>query len=283
VRRPTSRRVQFFALGGIWTGGLVTLAIIGFIVIYVLARGLPGLSLDFFTTDPQGGLSGEGGIRSVLVSTLYLLGLTLAILVPIGLGSAIYLAEYAPYNAVTRLIRFGVDTLGGIPSIVFGIFGFIVFVTFLHFDFSILSGALALTCLLLPTLIATAEEAIRAVPRGYREAGLALGATRWQVISRVVLPAAMPGIITGVILCVGRAIGETAVLYVTMGGSAGMPTSLLSGGRTLALHVFYLATETRAFEKSLTTAAVLIIVIMGINALTNWLSQRFQAGMRGRT
>jgi phosphate transport system permease protein len=265
----------------IWGGGVITIAILLGIILFVLIQGVPSLSLEFLITPPQGGLSGEGGISTAIVGTLYLLGLTLAILLGPGIGAAIYLAEYARDNRFTRLIRYAVETLAGVPSIVFGLFGFALFVTALHFNFSILSGALTLVCLLLPTLIRTTEEAIRTVPRSYREASLAMGAGRWQTIRHVVLPAALPGVVTGIILCAGRIVEETACLYVTLGGSAAMPTSLFSGGRTLSLHLFYLAMETRAFDKAMGTGAVLIIIIISINAITNWLSQRYQAKMRG--
>jgi phosphate transport system permease protein len=256
---------------------IILLVVIG----YVLVQGVPGINWEFLTTPPGGGLAGEGGISSVIVSTLYLIAVTMVLLVPIGIGAAIYLAEYAPDNRLTRFIRYGVETLAGIPSIIFGLFGFALFVTALHFRFSILSGALTLVCLLLPTMIRTTEEAIKAVPYSYREAALALGATRWQVIRKVLLPAAIPGIVTAIILSVGRAIEETACLYVTLGGSAAMPSSLLSGGRTLSLHVFYLAMETRAFDKAMTTGAVLIITIIIINGITNWLSGRYQKKLKG--
>jgi phosphate transport system permease protein len=265
----------------IWGGGFITVLILVVVIGYVLIQGIPSISWEFLTTAPQGGLSGEGGISTVIVSTLYLVAVTIVILVPIGLGAAIYLAEYAPNNKLTQLIRYGVETLSGVPSIIFGLFGFALFVTVLHFNFSILSGALTLVCLLLPTMIRTSEEAIRSVPQGHREAALALGATKWQMISRVLVPAALPGIVTAIILCVGRAIEETACLYVTLGGSSAMPTSLLSGGRTLSLHVFYLAMETRAFDKAMATGAVLIITIIVINTLTNWTSYRFQKKMQG--
>jgi len=277
-RAKTSEKI---ALAFIWSGGLVTMLILVVIIGWVLIRGIPEISLDFLTTPPQGGLSGEGGISSTVVSTLYLVGITMVILIPIGTGAAVYLAEYAPDNRLTRLIRYGVEVLAGVPSILFGLFGFALFVTVLHFSFSILSGALTLVCLLLPTMIRTTEEAVKSVPYSHREAALALGATRWQTIYRVVLPTALPGIVTAIILCIGRAIGETACLYVTMGGGAAMPSSIFDGGRTLSLHVFYLAMETRAFEKAMATAAVLIITIIVINAVTNWLSHRFQARMRG--
>jgi phosphate transport system permease protein len=199
------------------------------------------------------------------------------------LGAAIYLAEYASDNLPTSAIRYGVETLAGVPSIVFGLFGFAVFVTVLKFNFSILAGSLTLACLVLPTLIRAAEEAIMSVPRDHREAALSLGATRWQTIWRVVLPAALPGIVTGIVLCVGRSVEETACLYVTLGGSAAMPTSVFSGGRTLSLHLFYLASETNAYEKAMGTGVVLIVTIIILNGITNFVSYRFRARFAGGT
>ncbi len=280
--RPLPKTTQRLAMFFIWGGGVITVLILMVVIGYVLVQGLPGLSLDFLTTPPQGGLSGEGGISTIIVSTIYLVAVTVVILVPIGFFASVYLAEYARDNRLTHLIRYGVEVLAGVPSIIFGLFGFALFVTALHFNFSILSGALTLVCLLLPTMIRTTEEAIRAVPYSYREAVLAMGATKWQLVWRMLLPVALPGIVTAIILCIGRAIEETACLYVTLGGSPAMPTSLLSGGRTLSLHVFYLAMETRAFDKAMATGAVLIITIIVINFLTNWLSSRFQARLGGR-
>jgi len=275
----TKQRVAWVML---WAAGVTAILILALIVGYVLAQGIGSIDLDFLLTPPAGGLSGEGGISTVIVSTVYLIVLTMAIATPLGIGAAIYLAEYAADSWLTRTARYGVETLAGVPSIIFGLFGFALFVTILHFSFSILSGALTLACLALPTLICAAEEAIKAVPSSYREAGLALGATKWQTITRVVLPAALPGVITGIILCIGRAVGETACLYVTMGSSGAMPTSILSSGRTLSLHLYYLAMETRALDKAMATGVVLIIIILIINWLTKWLSQRLYAKMRGR-
>lgn len=277
----SARTKQKIAWFFIWAGGFITILIPLSIIGYVLIRGLPSISLDFLLTPPQGGLSGEGGISTAIVTTIYLIIVTLIILTPLGIGAAVYLAEYASDSWATKAIRYAIDTLASVPSIIFGLFGFALFVTALQFKFSILSGALSLVCLLLPTLIRTAEQAIVTVPRSQREAALALGATKWQMVSRVVLPAAMSGIVTGIILCIGRTVEETAVLYVTLGGSSAMPTSLLSGGRTLSLHLYYLATETRAFEKAMATGAVLIIIIVIINTLTEWLAERFHARMTG--
>ena len=279
--RLQPKTTQGIAMVCIWGGGVITVLILVVVIGYVLVQGIPSINLEFLLTPPKGGLSGEGGISTVIISTIYLVVITVVILVPIGLGAAIYLAEYAPDNRLTSIIRYGVETLAGVPSIIFGLFGFALFVTVLHFNFSILSGALTLVCLLLPTMIRTSEEAIKSVPYSFKEGALALGTTRWQMISRVLIPAALPGIVTAIILCVGRAIEETACLYVTLGGSAAMPTSILSGGRTLSLHVFYLAMETRAFDKAMATAAVLIVTIIVINTFTNWLSHRFQRKMKG--
>jgi phosphate transport system permease protein len=279
--RLSAKATQRAAFSIIWLAGIFTVLILALIIGYVLFKGISQFNWEFLVTPPRGGLSGEGGISTAIVSTIYIVALTIASATPLGLGAAIYLAEYATDNWVTRAIRYGVETLAGVPSIIFGLFGFALFVTVLHFNFSILSGALTLACLVLPTFIRTAEEAIKAVPNSYREAGLALAATKWQTISRVVLPAALPGIITAVILCIGRAVGETACLYVTMGGSAAMPTSFLSSGRTLALHLYYLAMETRALDKAMATGLALIIIILFINWLTNWLSQRFRVRMMG--
>lgn len=280
--RLSTRTTQKIALTVVWLAGIFTLLVLVIIVLYVLSQGIRHLNWDFLVTPPAGGLSGEGGISSAIVSTIYIVALTIAIAAPLGLGAGIYLSEYATDNWITRAIRYGVETLAGVPSIIFGLFGFALFVTALHFNFSILSGALTLACLVLPTFIRTTEEAIKAVPNSYRDAGLALAATKWQTVSRIVLPVALPGIITAVILCVGRAVGETACLYVTMGGSAAMPTSFLSSGRTLALHLYYLALETRALDKAMATGVVLIIIIMVINLLTNWLAQTFRARMLGK-
>ncbi len=278
----SARSSQKIAMTLIWGGGFVTVLILVGIIGYVMIQGLPLLSWEFLSTPPRGGLSGGGGISTAIVTTIYLMAITIAVLVLPGVGAAVYLTEYARDNWLTRVIQYGVETLAGVPSIVFGLFGFAVFVTALHFRFSILSGALTLVCLLLPTMIRTSEEAIRAVPMSHRASALALGATKWQTIRHVVLPAAVPGIVTGIILCVGRAIEETACLYVTLGGSAAMPSSLLSGGRTLSLHLFYLAMETRAFDKAMATGVVLIVSIIVINTTTNVLARRYQARMSGR-
>ncbi len=284
--RHLSQRIAF---GMLWLMGLLTLVALLAVVGYVVVRGLRVVNLQFLTTPPRGGLSGEGGMSTTIVTTLYLVLLTIGIAAPLGVGAAIYLSEYAPQvgaaaGLVSRLVaiaRFGVETLAGVPSIIFGLFGYALFVAALHFGFSLLSASLAGACLVLPVIIRTSEEALAAVPRAYREGSLALGTTQWQTIWAVVLPAAAPGIITGIVLSVGRVVSETAVFFVTLGGSYHAPKSILSSGRTMALHVYYLAMDTRAFDKAMGTAAILVASVIAINAVVNHFSRRLTAGTRG--
>ncbi|MBU1748388.1 MAG: phosphate ABC transporter permease PstA, partial [Chloroflexi bacterium] len=209
---------------------------------------------------------------------------------PLGVGAAIYLVEYAGevqgagvwLTRLVAVVRFGVETLAGVPSIIFGLFGYALFVVTLEFGFSLLAAGLAGACMVLPVIIRTTEEALRAVPRSYREGSLALGATQWQTIWRVVLPAALPGIVTGIVLSVGRIVSETAIFYVTLGGSASLPTALTAPGRTMALHLYYLVSDTNAVEKALGTGAVLVVSIIMVNLLINTISSRFTIGARGR-
>ena len=207
---------------------------------------------------------------------------------PLGVGAAVFLIEYAGeqslsskfLRSVISVSNFAVETLAGIPSIIFGLFGYALFVSTLKFGFSLLSASLAGACLVLPTIIRTTEEALLAVPDDYRRGSLALGATKWQTLYRIVLPAGLPGIITGIILSVGRIISETAVFFVTLGGSYRLPSSIMDGGRTLALHLYYLAMDTRAFDKAMGTGAVLVVMIILINLGINLVSRKLTAGVR---
>ena len=267
-----------------WLSGITAMAVMLAVVGYVMLKGIPEFSIDFFTTSPRGGLSGEGGIASTIITTAYLVLMTMAIAAPLGTAAGIYLVEYAGNSrnrvatAFLKLSRFGIETLAGVPSIIFGLFGYALFVTAMHFGFSLLSAALAGACLVLPVVVRTAEEAFKSVPDAYREASLSLGATRWETIWKVVLPSATPGLTTGIILGVGRILSETAVFYVTLGGSCRTPTSIFSSGRTMALHVYYLAMETRAFDKAMATGAVLVILIIFVNLAINAVSKRLSAG-----
>jgi phosphate transport system permease protein len=220
---------------------------------------------------------------------VYLVLLTLLIATPLGVGAAIYLIEYAGEQGLTSpvmrvlisIANFAVETLAGIPSIIYGLFGYALFVSTLRFGWSLLSASLAGACLVLPTIIRTTEEALLTVPDDYRRGSLALGATKWQTLYQVVLPAAIPGIITGIILSVGRVISETAVFFVTLGGSHRLPTSIMDGGRTLALHLYYLAMDTNAFDKAMGTAAVLVTLIVLINLVIDIISRKLTAKVRG--
>jgi len=192
-------------------------------------------------------------------------------------ATAIFLTEYTHESAVSRLIRFGTENLAGIPSIIFGLFGFLFFVIYLDLGWSIISGALTLAAMILPTIVRTSEEAIRAVPTAYREISYALGSTRWQTVTGAVLPSAVPGIVTGIILAVGRGIGETAAVIFTAGASLGVPTSIFDPVRTLPVHFYILAREGISMENAYGTAAVLIIVILLINIGAYWAMNRFAA------
>lgn len=280
---------QNFWFSIMWLAGLVTLIVLLLVIGYVIVQGGRTLNWEFLTTAPQGGLSGEGGISTTLGTTVYLVLLTLLIATPLGIGAAIYLIEYAGEQGLTSpvmrvlisIANFAVETLAGIPSIIYGLFGYALFVSTLRFGWSLLSASLAGACLVLPTIIRTTEEALLTVPDDYRRGSLALGATKWQTLYQVVLPAAVPGIITGIILSVGRVISETAVFFVTLGGSHRLPTSIMDGGRTLALHLYYLAMDTNAFDKAMGTAAVLVTLIVLINLVIDIISRKLTAKVRG--
>ncbi len=291
------RAVQGIAFGLLWLAGIAAVLVLLFVAGYVIARGAGTVAADFpgFLLDPPlGGLSAEGGISTTIVTTFYVVFLTIGIAAPLGIFAAIYLVEYAEgvensenkwVSRLVGVVRFGVETLAGVPSIIFGLFGYALFVTTLNEHtggFSLISGSLACACLLLPVIIRASEEALKAVPRSYREGSLALGATQWQTVRQVVLPAALPGIITGIVLSVGRVVSETAVFYVTLGGTHNLPTSLRQGGRTMAMHLYTVATETTAYEKAMATGAVLIVTIVLINLIINLISRRLTAGLKGR-
>jgi phosphate transport system permease protein len=259
---------------GLWTLTLITVSVLLFIIVFIMRRGLPVLSLEFLTANPTD-MGKSGGIFSTIAGTGALTVLAILIAAPLGIGTAIYLTEYTWGGPVTRIIRFGAECLAGIPSIIFGLFGFILFVTKLKFGWSILSGGLTLAFMLLPTIIRTSEEAIKSVPPAYRNVSFSLGSTKWQTVTRVVLPSALPGIVTGIVLSVGRSIGETAATIFTAGSALRMPTSIFSSTRTMSVHFYILAREGISMSKAYGTAAILIIAILAINVLTYYLMHRF--------
>jgi len=255
---------------------LLTILILLFIIFFILEKGLPVLSLEFLTTNPKD-MGKAGGIFPTLIGTILLPLLALIIATPLGIFTSVYLCEYTRETVVTKIIRFATDCLAGIPSIIFGLFGYIFFVNTLGMGWSILAGGLTLAVMILPTIIRTSEEAIRSVPRIYRDVSFSLGASRWQTVKKVVLPNALPGIVTGIMLSIGRSIGETAAVIFTAGSSLRIPSSLFDSARTMSVHFYILAREGISNENAYGTAAVLIIAVLIINVLAYWLMNRFIA------
>jgi len=269
---------QWIAKGMLFAACASAVAALVFVIGFVLVGGLKHVSWSFLTM-PILDMGREGGILPAIVGTLLMVFVAVGIAAPLGVASAIYLAEYTLEGRVTQTIRFGINCLAGVPSIIFGLFGFILFVVILGFGWSILSGGFSLAAMILPTIIRTAEEALRAVPQPYRDVAASLGATRWQVVTRAVLPYALPGILTGVMLGIGRSIEETAVVIFTAGSAVQMPRSLFDSARTMAVHFYILAREGISNENAYATAAILIITILIINIVAYTLMHRL---MRGR-
>jgi phosphate transport system permease protein len=274
--RISPRHTQRLAIGFMWSLAGITLGVLVFIITYILAHGLPHVTWGFLTESPRE-MGREGGILPMIVGTLWVVGLGVLMAAPIGVATAIYLTEYTREGRMTAVIRFGADCLAGIPSIIFGLFGFVFFGITLGMGYSILSGALTLAIMVLPTIIRTSEEAIRAVPASYRDVSYGLGSTRWQMVTRVVLRSALPGICTGVVLSIGRSLSETAALMLTAGTALGLPHSVFDSTRTLAVHFFIMAREGISNPKAYATASVLIIAILIINLSAYWLMRRFVA------
>ncbi len=274
MRRLDPRATQRIAAALLWGMTALTIAVLLFIIVFILRKGLPAIDLGFLTKNPVD-MGKGGGIFSTILGTAVLSALAIAIATPLGVGTAIFLTEYTWESPLTRVIRFGAECLAGIPSIIFGLFGFILFVTKLGFGWSILSGALTLAFMLLPTIIRTSEEAIRSVPPVYRTVSFSLGGSKWQTVTRVVLPSALPGIVTGVILSLGRSIGETAATIFTAGSALRLPTSIFSSTRTMSVHFYILAREGISMPRAYGTAAILIISILAINLATYYLMNRF--------
>jgi phosphate transport system permease protein len=258
-----------------WLMRLVTyfiVAVIAYIVYDILRHGLPALSWEFLTGFPRRSGS-EGGIFPAIVGTFYLVAGTLAVALPLGMAAAIYLSEYAVQGRLNRMIRLAIITLAGVPSIVFGLFGLGLFVIFFRFGSSILSGCLTLACMILPTIIVSSEEALRAVPQSLREGSIALGASKWQTIYKNVLPYSIPGMLTGAILGIGRAAGETAPILLTVAAFylPRLPRSVFDQVMALPYHLYVLATQHPEAEKVLPlqygTALVLLVLVLGVSLI----------------
>ncbi len=273
ISRDTIDRIATIMLWG--SAGAVLLFLIG-IIGYIVFNGIWVVNLSFLLESPR--LSGaEGGIFPAIVGTLAVVTVAILTAVPVGVGAAIYLTSYAPDNAITRIINFGVECLAGIPSIVIGLFGYAFLVIYLGFGFSILAGGLSLMFMILPWTVRASEEAIKTVPMELTEGSFALGATKWQTIRGVVLPSALGGITTGVILGIGKAIGETAAIMYTAGSSLLLPGSIFDPVRTLPYHLYILASEGISDIMSYGTAVVLLGMVLVINLLTVAIQKRYES------
>ncbi|MDK2974555.1 MAG: phosphate transport system permease protein pstA [Methanofollis sp.] len=275
-----SQKIAFVLLRGAIA---VVLCVLGIILLYIIVNGLPALSWEFLTQPPRD-LGRAGGIFPAIVGTLYLVAGAISFALPIGIGAAIYLSEYTRGSSrITGIIRTGIDLLNGMPSIVFGLFGFAFLVIFLNFGVSLLAGMITLGLMVLPTIIRTTEESLKSVPTSVREGSLALGSTKWQTIRRVVLPPALPGILTGTILSIGRAAGETAPILFTAAvfSKRFLPTSVYEPVMALPYHLFILATNVPGATKNqYGTALVLLILVVAIYAVAIWIRNRYQKNVR---
>ncbi|MCT7942768.1 phosphate ABC transporter permease PstA [Shewanella holmiensis] len=266
------------ALAGVWASAALTIVFLLWVVWHILSNGLSHVSWEFITSSYTR-IGEASGIWAMIVSTVYMVGLSLSIAAPLGIMTAIYLTEYAkPGSKLVELIRFCVESLAGIPSIVYGLFGMTFFVTVLGLGFSILAGSLTLSMLILPVIIRTTEEALMAVPMSYREGGYALGSSKIYTIWRLILPNALPGIVTSIILSTGRVIGESAPVFLTAGMVTQIPESVLDSGRTLTVHLYKLTQELftqHEWDQAYATATILIVLVLILNLITKFIATRF--------
>ncbi|HAY85816.1 MAG TPA: phosphate ABC transporter permease PtsA [Chloroflexi bacterium] len=276
-KRKLTEKAGIITLGGM---AVLTITPIFLIIGYIIWQGMPAISWEFITAFPSDGMK-EGGILPAIVGTFYLTIGTAIFSVPLGIGAAIYLSEYAPDNNVTRLIRVAIINLAGIPSVVYGLFGLGLFVLFLNFGTSILAGSLTLSIMTLPIIISTSEEALRAVPQSFRVVSVSLGGTKWQTIRRVVLPQALPGIITGIILGLERAAGETAPILFTVAAFflPRLPSSPFDATMALPYHLFVISTQVPGMPIKIQfgTALVLLVFALSMNFIATIIRYRARA------
>ncbi len=251
---------------------IITVAVLLSLVGYILIKGVPNLSLDLFAWEYT---SENVSMMPAIINTITMTLLSLLIAVPLGIGAAIYMVEYAKKgNKLVKIVRMTAETLSGIPSIVYGLFGFLAFNISLGWGYSLLSGALTLAIMILPLIMRTTEEALLAVPDSFREGSFGLGAGRLRTVFRIILPSAMPGILAGVILAIGRIVGETAALIYTAGTVPGIPENVMGSGRTLAIHMYALINEGLYTQQAYATAVVLLVLVVGINTLSSWAAKK---------
>ena len=259
--------------GLLWFSAFISVAILVVIVGYIFFKGFRLISFDFIFGDysPTGG----GGIWPMIVTTVYSILISLAIATPIGILAAVYLHEYAKQGKLVKVIRYATESLTGIPSIIYGLFGAVFFVATLKLGMSIIAASLTLTIIVLPVIIRTTEEALKTVPNTYREGSLALGTTKLQTLYKIIVPSAMPGILTGIILSIGRIVGESAAIFLTAGTVAAMPNSIFSSARTLTVHSFLVTQETGNIELAAAIGIVLIVIILVLNLSATYISKKF--------
>lgn len=269
----------------IYAAASLSILLLAGIVCYTFVKGVSSISWQFLTTVPST-IKGTFGIAGNLLNTLYIVIITLLIATPVGVGSAIYLNEYAKPGKIVSTIEFTTEILSGIPSIIFGLFGMVFFGTTLGFGYSIFTGALTLTLMVLPLITRNTQEALKTVPESYRSGALGMGAAKWYMIRTILLPSAMPGMITGIILAVGRIVGESAALLFTAGSGYLLPKSgmgflhkILESGGTLTIQL-YLCMSKAQYKEAFGIAAVLLVLVLGINMLTRYLSGRFHVGTK---
>ena len=275
-KKYAANKTSFFLLGSVYLAAGLTFLALLFLLVYILVHGLPHVNGDLFAFEYN---TQNVSLFPAIVDTVLMVAIALALAAPLGIFSAIYLVEYSNQRSkIVNIIRVTADTLAGIPSIVYGLFGMLYFVMFLKMGYSILAGACTVAIMVLPLMIRTTEEALKSVPVSYREGSYALGAGKLRTVFKVVLPSATPGILAGIILGIGRIVGETAALIYTAGTVAALPDNVFSSGRTLAVHMYVLASEGLYMKQAFATAVILVIIAMSINALSNYLVRKLMKG-----
>ena len=264
----------------VWLSAIITVAVMAFLVGFILIKGVGNLTPDLFALEYN---SDNASLMPALINTLIITLLSLVIAVPFGIFAAIYLVEYAKKGSkLVKIIRITTETLQGIPSIIFGLFGLLFFSTALHWGYSLLAGAMTLVIMILPLIIRTTEEALMGVPDAYREASFGHGAGKLRTVFKVVLPSAIPGILSGVVLATGRIVGETAALIYTAGSVAKVPSSLMGSGRTLAVHMYVLSSEGLYMDQAYATAVILLIFVLVLNGVSGLCAKHLSKATNGQ-
>lgn len=281
-KRPTDNII--YAL--IFLSAFISVAILVGIIVYVVAKGIGQVNWSFLTT-ARSAIKGTNGIAGNIVNTLYIVIITVVIATPIGVGSAIYLNEYAHPGKLVRLIEFTTETLSGIPSIIFGMFGLVLFNETFHLGYSIITGCLTLTLMVLPLITRNTQEALKTVPKSYRDGALGMGAGKWHMIRTIILPSAMPGIITGIILAIGRIVGESAALLFTAGAGYTLPKSfealfekVTQAGGSLTIEMYF-RMQNGKYGEAFGIGVVLLVIVLIINFATKLLAARFDVNKKG--